>query len=173
MALPNHSPKQQNECAWTWRKKGLFSAQDLHTSQEMNTCFFLKSFQLLNQLALTETSLLFCGFSASSPGFETCWYCFLFLSDSNLLFKSFYKIKLLHFTIWELSKFTSQMKPSEFWTCFNFPAKYPPSPAFFWLLATVSNKVLSRRQEILEKSNNVMTMFISFTVRPGCTSAQH
>lgn len=42
-----------------------------------------------------------------------------------------------------------------------------------WRPARLSNKVLSRRQEILEKSNNVMTMFITFTVRPGCTSAQH
>lgn len=34
-----------------------------------------------------------------------------------------------------------------------------------WTIARISNKVLSRRQEILEKSNNVMTILITFTVR--------
>lgn len=40
-----------------------------------------------------------------------------------------------------------------------------PLQAFLgWRLARISNKVLSRRQEILEKSNNVMTILITFTV---------
>ncbi len=33
-----------------------------------------------------------------------------------------------------------------------------------WTLSRICNKVLSRRQEILEKSNNVMTILITFTV---------
>lgn len=81
--------------------------------------------------------------------------------------------KRLYFNKCELSEFAYQIKPNEFWTCFKFQARGPNSLHCTWLLARLSNKVLSRRQEILEKSNNVMTMFITFTVRPGCTSAQH
>lgn len=81
--------------------------------------------------------------------------------------------KRLYFNKCELSEFAYQIKPNEFWTCFKFQARGPNSLHCTWQLARLSNKVLSRRQEILEKSNNVMTMFITFTVRPGCTSAQH
>lgn len=81
--------------------------------------------------------------------------------------------KQLYFNKCELSEFAYQIKPNEFWTCFKFQARGPNSLHFTWQLARLSNKVLSRRQEILEKSNNVMTMFITFTVSPGCTSAQH
>ena len=81
--------------------------------------------------------------------------------------------KRLYFNKCELSEFAYQIKPNEFWTCFKFQARGPHSLHFTWRRARLRNKVLSRRQEILEKSNNVMTMFITFTVRPGRTSVQH
>lgn len=89
------------------------------------------------------------------------------------LCKSNSNCKRLYFNKCELSEFAYQIKPNEFWTCFKFQARGPNSLHCTWQPAKLSNKVLSRRQEILEKSNNVMTMFITFTVRPGCTSAQH
>ena len=89
------------------------------------------------------------------------------------LCKSNLNSKRLYFNKCELSEFAYQIKPNEFWTCFKFQARGPNSLHFTWRQARLSNKVLSRRQEILEKSNNVMTMFITFTVRPGRTSAQH
>lgn len=89
------------------------------------------------------------------------------------LCKSNWNCKRLYFNKCELSEFAYQIKPNEFWTCFKFQARGPNSLHCTWRPARLSNKVLSRRQEILEKSNNVMTMFITFTVRPGCTSAQH
>lgn len=89
------------------------------------------------------------------------------------LCKSNLNSKRLYFNKCELSEFAYQIKPNEFWTCFKFQARGPNSLHFTWRRARLSNKVLSRRQEILEKSNNVMTMFITFTVRPGRTSAPH
>lgn len=100
----------------------------------------------------------------------------VFSSSSRVpskLCKSNLNCKRLYFNKCELSEFAYQIKPNEFWTCFKFQARGPNSLHCTWQPARLSNKVLSRRQEILEKSNNVMTMFITFTVRPGCTSAQH
>lgn len=99
--------------------------------------------------------------------------CFPPLRVLSKLCKSNLNGKRLYFNKCELSEFAYQIKPNEFWTCFKFQARGPNSLHFTWRLARFSNKVLSRRQEILEKSNNVMTMFITFTVRPGCTSVQH
>lgn len=104
--------------------------------------------------------------------FEKCVFL-LFSRVLSKLCKSNLNGKRLYFNKCELSEFAYQIKPNEFWTCFKFQARGPNSLHFTWRLARLSNKVLSRRQEILEKSNNVMTMFITFTVRPGCTSAQH
>lgn len=97
----------------------------------------------------------------------------LFSRVLSKLCKSNLNAKRLYFNKCELSEFVYQIKPNEFWTCFKFQARGLNSLHFTWLGARLSNKVLSRRQEILEKSNNVMTMFITFTVRPGCTSVQH
>lgn len=104
--------------------------------------------------------------------FEKCVFP-LFFHVLSKLCKSNLNGKRLYFNKCELSEFAYQIKPNEFWTCFKFQARGPNSLHFAWQRARFSNKVLSRRQEILEKSNNVMTMFITFTVRPACTSAQH
>lgn len=72
------------------------------------------------------------------------------------------------------STFAYQIKRHEFRACFRFQdCRGPNSLSCTWRRARLRNKVLSRRQEILEDSNNVMTMFITFTVSPGCTSVQH
>lgn len=44
------------------------------------------------------------------------------------------------------------------------PLSYSLRAFLSWTLSRICNKVLSRRQEILEKSNNVMTILITFTV---------
>ncbi len=44
------------------------------------------------------------------------------------------------------------------------PLVYSLRAFLSWTLSRICNKVLRRRQEILEKSNNVMTILITFTV---------
>lgn len=123
-------------------------------------------------LPLPHSSLKLCAQSQSeSPEGKKKSVLPFFSHVLPKLCKSNLNGKQLYFNKCELSGFAYQIKPNEFWTCFKFQARGPNSLHFSWQLARLSNKVLSRRQEILEKSNNVMTMFITFTVRPGCTSA--
>lgn len=174
--LPNLKMSQEKERAQKCWKKGPFSAQGTasNTGNEHKfavSCPASESAAPLRSLHPPPPRPPKLGSISQSESSEK--RVFPFSCVLSKLCKSNLNGKQLYFNKCELSEFAYQIKPNEFWTCFKFQARGPNSLHFTWQLARLSNKVLSRRQEILEKSNNVMTMFITFTVRPGCTSAEH
>lgn len=175
--LPNLKMSQEKERAHKCWKKGPFSAQGTasNTGNEHKfavSCPASESAAPLKILHPPPPHPENAALKANPKVPKKCVFsCFSRILSK--LCKSNLNGKQLYFNKCELSEFAYQIKPNEFWSCFKFQARGPNSLHFSWQLARLSNKVLSRRQEILEKSNNVMTMFITFTVRPGCTSAQH